>query len=81
MTQISAELLGRSRIEILSVELKNNSVYIEVATDHDEIECQKCGKPIPLHWLFRASYHSPPAHLGQALLPDHPTQEGRVQGL
>ena len=47
MTQIPAELLGLSRIEILSVELKNNSVYIEVATDHDEIECQKCGKPIP----------------------------------
>ena len=47
MTQIPTELLGLGRIEILSVELKNNSVYIEVATDHDEIECQKCGKPIP----------------------------------
>ena len=47
MTQISADLLGLGRIEILNVELKNNSVYIEITTDHDDIECRKCGKPIP----------------------------------
>lgn len=46
MTQISADLLSLGRIEILNVELKNNSVYIEVATDHDDIECRKCGKPV-----------------------------------
>ena len=52
MTQIPADLLGLGRIETLSVELKNNSVYIEVTTDYDDNRVSEMRQAHPIHRLF-----------------------------
>ena len=50
MFQVFADLLGFDGIKILNVDVKDDGVYIELTTDHDDIEyieCRICEKSIP----------------------------------